>query len=93
MAVAVAGTVVMLQSRSEAVDHNVKRLRLKLPELTNINPSQVGRTVGISPDGETIAYVGIAPDGSNQLYVRKWDALNATAVPGSTNGWEATFSP
>jgi serine/threonine-protein kinase len=93
VAVAVAVSVVVLQSQEGESDHNVKRLRLELPELTNINPSQVGRTVGISPDGETIAYAGIAPDGSSQLYVRKWDALNATAVPGSTNGWEATFSP
>ena len=91
--VAVAGTVAVLQSRDGAADRNVKRLRLELPENMTISASQAGRTVGISPDGETIAYVGIAPDGSNQLYVRKWDALNATAVPGSTNGWEATFSP
>ena len=91
VALSVFVTALVLRSRGTA-DHAVRRLRLELPELSQVNPSQAGRDVGISPDGETIGYAGSAPDGLNQIYVRKWNALNATAVPGSANGWEPTFS-
>ncbi|HUK61844.1 MAG TPA: hypothetical protein VLV15_00885, partial [Dongiaceae bacterium] len=94
---AVLGTAVVtalaLRTGGGGGDRAVKRLRLELPELAAVALQTAGRNVGVSPDGASIAYVGTAPDGSSHIFVRRWDALDATMVPGSEGGWDPNFSP
>ncbi len=88
-----AVTALALRTGSGRADRTVKRLRLELPELAAVALQTAGRNVGVAPDGASIAYVGSAPDGSSHIFVRRWDTLDATMVPGSEGGWDPNFSP
>jgi serine/threonine-protein kinase len=47
-----------------------------------------------SPDGSMLVYRGPGPDGTgNQLWVRRWDDLEAAPVRGTAGALDASFSP
>jgi serine/threonine-protein kinase len=60
-------------------------------------PEPLGGTTGsiaLSDDGTVMVYEGPAEDGGSQLlWVRRWDELNATPVPGTSNGIFPSISP
>ena len=49
--------------------------------------------LSLSPEGRRLAFTGMAPDGSRFLWVRKLDAADAQAVPGTEDAWAPFWSP
>ncbi|MBY0505307.1 MAG: protein kinase [Bryobacteraceae bacterium] len=47
----------------------------------------------ISPDGQTVAFVATDRKGETMLYIRRLDATEATAVPGTENAARPFWSP
>lgn len=54
---------------------------------------QVGNSIALSPDGQTLAMHVITADGSSRLFVRRLDELEARALPGTTGASGPFFSP
>jgi serine/threonine-protein kinase len=52
-----------------------------------------GVDIAISSDGETIIYVGAAPGGGRQLWLRRLEDLQASAIPGTEGAASPTLSP
>ncbi len=72
----------------------VSRYAVGLPDGHDI--SQIfGSNVALSPDGSELVYSGPAADGKgpSQLWLRRRDQLDPTAIPGTVDGISPTFSP
>ncbi len=64
-------------------DGNTGRFALQIvPEAEHHLDLAFARNIGISPDGQTIAYVGRG-SGGLQIFVRRLDSFTATAIPGT----------
>jgi serine/threonine-protein kinase len=53
----------------------------------------INGTMALSPDGSVLIYEGAAEDQLSQLWVRRWDELDATPLPGSGFGVGPSISP
>ena len=53
----------------------------------------VAAAVTLSSDGQMMAFVGGGPGASPQIYVRRLDRLEATALAGTEDGFGPIFSP
>jgi Tol biopolymer transport system component len=69
----------------------VTRASIQLPPEEMWNPE--GGHLELSPDGSVLVYRGVGEGGSSMLWVRRWDELHATPLPGSEQGWEPAISP
>jgi len=72
----------------------VSRYAVGLPD--GHDPAAIfGSNVALSPDGSEMVYVGPAADGKgpSQLWLRRRDQLEPTAIPGTVDGISPTFSP
>lgn len=71
----------------------VTRLHLsRAPSVVWINPQLP--QLGISRDGRTVAFAGRLPDQTDsQIFVRRLDAADVTALPGTERGFDPAFSP
>ena len=72
----------------------VRWLSLALPDSQALGSGLVFR-LALSPDGERVAYVG-AGDGNgavSKIWLRRLGALGATALPGTDEGYNPSFSP
>jgi hypothetical protein len=67
------------------------RFVLALPVDQHVRDA-TGTTIALSPDGSRLAYIGRAGAG-RQLYVRRFDQLDARALPGTENAASPFFSP
>jgi eukaryotic-like serine/threonine-protein kinase len=90
LAVVVAGAA-LLRPKAAAP---VIRYSLALPPSETPDPE---RLVVPSPDGASLLFVGPVPgqpSGSEeQLWLKARDRFDATPLPGTAGGWNATFSP
>ena len=50
-------------------------------------------TMGLSRDGSIMVYEGPDEDGGSQLWVRRWDELGASPLPGTQQGIAPSISP
>src|SRR4051812_16989451 len=90
-AVAVAAAIVTLRRPQPSQD--VLRAGLLLPDSQRLTDPNMSR-VAVSPDGRQIIYTGPVPGATGaMLWLRPLDQLRATAIPGTENGGNATFSP
>ncbi|MGH7592296.1 MAG: protein kinase domain-containing protein, partial [Gemmatimonadales bacterium] len=72
----------------------VTRVAMAFPTGQELRPLFTGFAVAVSRDGSELAYVGPGPTSSEtQLWVRRLDALQATAVPGTTGIGSVEWSP
>ncbi len=72
-----------------------KRLDLELPPgLQLLGESWEDRTIAISPDGQSVAFVGIPnPSADPRIYLRKLNAFDAVPLTGVPEGYDPFFSP
>ncbi len=69
----------------------VTRASIQLPPEEMWEPS--GGHLDLSSDGSVMVYRGVGEGVSSILWVRNWDKLHATPLPGSEGGWEPAISP
>jgi serine/threonine-protein kinase len=69
------------------------RVHLSVELGADITVAPLGANIQISPDGRTLAFVGQKTAGASQLYVRRLDQLQATALPGTEDANNPFFSP
>ncbi|HEV7692173.1 MAG TPA: hypothetical protein VGO52_15160 [Hyphomonadaceae bacterium] len=55
--------------------------------------NQVGNSVALSPDGQTVVFVGLGKDGGTRLYARRLDGLTATELGGTLGATGPFLSP
>jgi serine/threonine-protein kinase len=70
----------------------VSRYSLLLRASEALRPTAIAGNVGISPDGNRIAYVGPA-EGGTRLWLREHDKLRPVPISGTENGLSPFFSP
>ncbi len=68
------------------------RFLLEFPAGVRV-PILVNKTFALSPDGLSIVFTGSANGRASELYVRRFDALEAQRIPGTTGATDPTFSP
>ncbi len=73
-------------------DPVVARFRIVLNERQGLTGAPVN-TLALSPDGRSVVYVGRAGGSGLQLYLRRLDALEAVAIPGTEGATFPAFSP
>jgi serine/threonine-protein kinase len=89
---------VLLTRSTAAPTERVRRADLVLPDSARLEfvgqtPLGVGLpALALSPDGSQVAYVARGPS-SVQLYVRRLDELDVTALPGTEGAYAPFFSP
>ncbi len=66
--------------------------RFTIPLHESADPSPGGQMIAIAPDGTRLVYVGRADD-HRQLFLRRLDEFEATAVPGTDGARFPFFSP
>jgi serine/threonine-protein kinase len=75
----------------------LSRFAITLPDSQAMQGYAIGignLRLAISPDGRTIVYAGVgATPGSRRLWMRPLDALTATPLPGTEDGYNPAFSP
>jgi eukaryotic-like serine/threonine-protein kinase len=79
-----------LLARANIPSPVVTRLSVSLP--VPLTPSYGSRTVALSRDGGTLAYVGIR-NGITSLFVRRMDAVDVTPLAGTEGARGPVFSP
>jgi Tol biopolymer transport system component len=67
------------------------RASIQLPPEEMWDPR--GGHLELSSDGSVLVYRGVGEGGNSMLWVRRWDNLHATPLPGSERGWEPAISP
>ena len=73
---------------------DVTRVALSLPAGQEIQPQFWGFSFDVSPDGSRVAYVGPGPTrATSQVWIRPLDALEATAVAGTTGALGVQWAP
>ena len=95
VAVAVVATAAALWGwlRSEPmVVPAVSRFALALPPNENLQVIPVGHRLALSPDGRRLVYIGPGPN-RPMLWLRRFDQLNASPVPGTEGAMNPFFSP
>jgi serine/threonine-protein kinase len=75
-----------------AVARPVKRFEIDIGRAEPLQMMKISAEVAISPDGKRIAYTANV-DGAKRLYVRKLEATESVALPGTENCWHPFFSP
>ena len=70
----------------------VRRYAIDLPASQPMETSRIGVNIDLSPDGSKFVYVTPGDDGG-RLWLRQRDRLDATAITGSENAINPTFSP
>jgi len=56
-------------------------------------PVILGKSFALSPDGSTLVYVATRDGQPQQLFRRRFDELEGTAIPGSSGASDPVFSP
>jgi len=56
-------------------------------------PNIIGKVFALSPDGSTIVYVASIGGRPQQLFRRRFDELEAVAIPGTAGATDPAFSP
>ena len=84
-----SGWVVWVAGRADT-EAPVRRFPLTLPTSV-VLPSGGGTRVGLSPDGQTVAYIGVE-GGVARLYQWRLDQLGATVIPGTEGAARPFFS-
>ena len=69
----------------------VSRFSILIPEEQSFRAS--GETFDVSRDGSFMVYRGSGDDGQSQLWLRRWDALDAVPIPGTTPTNAPAISP
>jgi serine/threonine-protein kinase len=69
------------------------RFPLTMPPDARLYSAITGRTLAISPDGNTIVFVGVAVGGTSKLYARSLSDVAPHAIPGTDGGRQPFFSP
>ncbi|MGH7470910.1 MAG: protein kinase domain-containing protein, partial [Longimicrobiales bacterium] len=90
LAVLASVTAVWAWSRDRAAPPPRVRFTLDLPADANVNTTLIGRSMALSPDGSTLAYVGGT---QAHLYLRRFDDLIPHRIPGSEGASNPVFSP
>ncbi|MFB3110397.1 MAG: protein kinase, partial [Gemmatimonadales bacterium] len=70
----------------------VQRFTLAFPEDQKPDAGIAGAIYSLLPDGSGIVYSAAAPDGV-QLFLRRFDALEGTPIPGTETGFDPQVSP
>jgi Tol biopolymer transport system component len=70
----------------------VNRYSVMLRQAEELRPTAIAGNLGISPDGNRIAYVGPG-DGGNRIWLREHDKLRPSPIPGTEGGLSPFFSP
>jgi Tol biopolymer transport system component/tRNA A-37 threonylcarbamoyl transferase component Bud32 len=70
----------------------VSRLAVAFPADQALQRTAVGYRFALSPDGTSLAYVGPG-DPQPMLWLRRFDQLNASPLPGTEGGFNPSFSP
>ena len=94
-ALAASGALYLAGRKPASAPWFAKRLSVDLPpSFQLVGESFEDRTIALSPDGRTIAFVGSAnPSQDFRIYLRHLDALDAVPVPGAPGSWDPFFSP
>ncbi len=72
----------------------VTRVAMAMNAGQQLRPPFAGFAIAVSHDGSRLAYVGPGQKpGETQLYIRRLDALDATAVPATTGTTSVEWSP
>ena len=79
-------------SRAAGAPHATVRFPLTLPPDVQLAPTVV-RTVDMSSDASSIAFIALAPTGGTQVYVRTMHDPVARPVPGTIGALATIFSP
>ena len=69
----------------------VSRFSILIPEEQSFRPS--AETFDVSRDGSFMVYRGTRDDWAPQLWLRRWDALDAVPIPGTTPTNAPAISP
>ena len=78
--------------RSEGAAPPTVSFRLALPPGDTLVAPRGGRTLALSPDGTRVVYVA-SRDGVEQLFLRRLDELEPTAIPDTEGARSPFFSP
>ena len=81
----------LVATRSAATTDQTLRYRLSLPAQQSLTFRYASR-VALSPDGTVLVFAGPSPQGV-QLWMRRRDQLDATAIPGTAGAAAPFFSP
>jgi eukaryotic-like serine/threonine-protein kinase len=84
-AVALAA-LALVHFRETQPEPRVVRFQIPVPENVRIASAPV-----LSPDGQFIAFTAIAADGARRIWLRRLDALETRAFPGTDNAGENIF--
>ncbi len=91
LAVALASTAAWaLWPRAEAPQ---PVLRFEAPFRAGQGPANANEILDIAPDGSMVVYRGPADQPAGQLWIRRWDDLDATPLRGTDGADVAFFSP
>ena len=71
----------------------VSRLVVALPAEQGMEFQSNRSRLAIAPNGSFFVYSGPAPNGEWQLWLRRFDDLNASPIPGTERGYNPFFSP
>ena len=69
----------------------VSRFSVVVPEEQSFRVS--AETFDLSRDGSFMVYRGNTDDGNSQLWLRRWDALDAVPIPGTSPAGQPAISP
>ena len=94
---AVAGTTGWLlgrqgQAAADAAPLAATRFVLEA-QIGERTPNIIGKVFALSPDGSTIVYVASIGGRPQQLFRRRFDELEAVAIPGTAGATDPAFSP
>src|SRR5262249_23199798 len=78
-------------TRARDGEQRVTRVELSLPDGIELFLAG-GKAVALSPDGRSLAFVGVH-SGGRQIYVRRLDQSDATALRGTEGAFTCFFSP
>jgi serine/threonine-protein kinase len=90
-AISTATALALIGWRSAATRDPVARVELSLPQGVELFSSG-GKTIVLSPDGRSVAFVGTR-SGVRQIYLRRLDQSDATPVRGTEGSFTCFFSP
>jgi len=82
----------LARSAPQVPDRPLVRLEVELVsagQLANV----VGTKFAVSPDGTRLVFAAAGPNGGSNLYTRRLDLSEVTAIPGSEGGRVPVFSP
>jgi eukaryotic-like serine/threonine-protein kinase len=82
------GVVTLLYFQRPDPSAGVVRFEVEPPDETNL-----GQYFDLSPDGRRLAFLAVGPDGRSNLWVREFDSVESTMLPGTQGARTVRWSP